>query len=187
MIPAALSQLTFLILNLADAFFVGRTGDTYQISAMTITFPIVMLASCVGTIFGAGGIANMAAELGKGNREKVKVYSVFSLYAAAAVIIVLSLILLAVKEPLLYRIGADDHSAVFCVDYLFWTFHIACVPLVLSQVFSQLFLSEGESKISAAGIAGAGILNVILDPVFIFGCHMGMAGAGHRWSLPHGA
>lgn len=178
MIPAALSQLTFLILNLADAFFVGRTGDTYQISAMTITFPIVMLASCVGTIFGAGGNANMAAELGKGNREKAKVYSVFSLYAAAAVIIVLSFILLAVKEPLLYRIGADDHSAVFCVDYLFWTFHIACVPLVLSQVFSQLFLSEGESKISAAGIAGAGILNVILDPVFIFGCHMGMAGAG---------
>ena len=42
-LPAALSQLTFLILNLADAFFVGRTGDTFQISAMTITFPIVMI------------------------------------------------------------------------------------------------------------------------------------------------
>lgn len=177
-IPAALSQLTFLILNLADAFFVGRTGDTFQISAMTITFPVVMLASCIGTIFGAGGNANMAAELGKNNREKAKTFSAFSIYAAAVVTIVVSFILLASKEPLLYLIGADESSVDFCKDYLFWTFHIACVPLVLSQVFSQLFLAEGESKISAIGIAGAGLLNVILDPVFIFGFDMGIEGAG---------
>lgn len=177
-VPAALSQLTFLILNLADAFFVGRTGDTFQISAMTITFPVVMLASCVGTIFGAGGNANMASELGKGDKERAKVFSTFSLYAAAAVTVILSLILLAGKEPMLYMIGADSSSVGFCKDYLFWVFHVACVPLVLSQVFSQLFLAEGESKISAIGIAGAGLLNVILDPLFIFGFDMGVAGAG---------
>lgn len=177
-IPAALSQLTFLILNLADAFFVGRTGDTFQISAMTITFPIVMLASCIGTIFGAGGNANMATELGKEERERAKTFSAFSIYTAAGVTIILSLVLLAVKEPLLYMVGADGSSVGFCKDYLFWTFHIACVPLVLSQVFSQLFLAEGESQISAFGIAGAGLLNVILDPIFIFGCNMGVAGAG---------
>lgn len=177
-IPAALSQLTFLVLNLADAFFVGCTQDTFQISAMTITFPVVMLASCIGTVFGAGGNANMATELGKENRERAKTFSVFSVYMASAVTMILSFILLAVKEPLLYTIGADENSVGFCKDYLFWTFHIACVPLVLSQVFSQLFLAEGESKISAIGIAGAGLLNVILDPVFIFGCHMGVAGAG---------
>lgn len=177
-VPAALSQLTFLILNLADAFFVGRTGDTFQISAMTITFPVVMLASCIGTVFGAGGNANMATELGKENRERAKTFSAFSIYAAGAVTIVLSFVLLAKKEALLYMIGADDNSIGFCKDYLFWTFHIACVPLVLSQVFSQLFLAEGESKISAIGIAGAGFFNVVLDPVFIFGCHMGVAGAG---------
>ncbi len=177
-IPAALSQLTFLILNLADAFFVGRTGDTFQISAMTITFPVVMLASCIGTIFGAGGNANMAAELGKENRDGAKTFSAFSIYTACMVTVILSFILLAVKEPMLYMIGADENSVNFCKDYLFWTFHMACVPLVLSQVLSQLFLAEGESKISAIGIAGAGLLNVILDPVFIFGCHMGMAGAG---------
>ncbi len=177
-IPAALSQLTFLILNLADAFFVGRTGDTYQISAMTITFPVVMLASCVGTIFGAGGNANIAAELGKGDREKAKSFSVFSVYTASVVTMILSIILLITKEPLLYMIGADENSLNFCKGYLLWTFHVACVPLVLSQVFSQLFLAEGESKISAIGIAGAGLLNVILDPLFIFGFHMGVAGAG---------
>lgn len=177
-VPAALSQLTFLILNLADAFFVGRTEDTFQISAMTITFPVVMLASCIGTIFGAGGNANIAAELGKGDRERAQNFAAFSLYTAALVSAVLSIVLLLTKEPLLYRIGADENSFGFCKDYLFWTFHMACIPLVLSQVFSQLFLAEGETQISALGIAGAGLLNVILDPVFIFGCHMGVAGAG---------
>lgn len=177
-LPAALSQLTFLILNLADAFFVGRTGDTFQISAMTITFPIVMILTCMGTIFGVGANANMATELGKGHRERAKNYSVFAIYAASTITILLSLILLAVKEPLLLMIGADENSIGFCKDYLVWTFHMACIPLVLSQVFSQLFLAEGESKISAIGIAGAGALNVILDPIFIFGFHMGIAGAG---------
>ena len=177
-LPAALSQLTFLILNLADAFFVGRTGDTFQISAMTITFPVVMILTCTGTIFGVGANANMASELGKGNREKAKNFSAFAIYAAGAVTVALSFILLAVKEPLLLMIGADENSIGFCMDYLVWTFHMACVPLVLSQIFSQLFLAEGESKIAGIGIAGAGALNVILDPIFIFGFHMGVAGAG---------
>lgn len=177
-LPAALSQLTFLILNLADAFFVGRTGDIFQISAMTITFPVVMILTCIGTIFGTGANANMASELGKGNREQAKKFSAFAIYTSGAITIILSIILLFVKEPLLLMIGADENSLGFCMDYLVWTFHTACVPLVLSQVFSQLFLAEGESKISAIGIAGAGALNVILDPIFIFGFHMGIAGAG---------
>lgn len=177
-IPTVLSQLTFLVLNLADAFFVGRTGDTFQISSMAITFPVVMLISCVGTIFGAGGNANMAAELGGGNRERAKNFSAFSVYAAITVVILMSLIFLAAKKPILYKIGADKDSIGFCSDYLLWTFHVGCVPLVLSQVFSNLFAAEGESQIAAAGIGLAGILNVILDPIFIFPCGMGVAGAG---------
>ena len=56
-VPTVLSQLAFLLLNLADAFFVGRTGDMYQVSAMTITFPVIMMMNCVTTIFAAGGNA----------------------------------------------------------------------------------------------------------------------------------
>lgn len=178
MIPTVLSQLTFLVLNLADAFFVGRTGDTYQISSMAITFPVVMLISCVGTIFGAGANANMASELGRGNRKRAKMFSSFSIYTAAVTVMILSLILLFKKDAILYSIGADDHSLVFCREYLLWTFHVGCVPLVLSQVFSALFASEGESKIAAAGVGLAGVLNVLLDPIFIFPLKMGVAGAG---------
>ena len=182
-LPAALSQLTILILNLADAFFVGRTGDTYQISAMTVTFPIMMIVSCVANVFGVGANAKMATELGRDNRKRAKIFSSFAVYTSAATVIVLSLILLAFENTLLYSVGADDSSIGFCRDYLLWTFHVGCVPLVLSQVFSQLFLAEGESKISAFGIACAGVLNVILDPIFIFTFNMGIGGAGFATAI----
>lgn len=145
---------------------------------MTITFPVMMTISCVANVFGIGANAKMATELGKGNRKRAKTFSSFAVYTSAAVVILLSLILLAAEKPLLYSIGADENSVGFCQNYLLWIFHVGCVPLVLSQVFSQLYLAEGESKISAFGIGCAGLLNVFLDPLFIFGFGMGIAGAG---------
>ena len=56
----------------ADAFFVGRTGDTYQISAMTITFPVAMMMACTATIFGTGGNANIASCLGRWDKKRAK-------------------------------------------------------------------------------------------------------------------
>lgn len=86
--PTVLGQLAFLLLNLADAFFVGQTGDTYQVAAMTITFPVIMMMTCVTTIFATGGNATIVAALGKGNRERAKQAAVFSLYTALALVVV---------------------------------------------------------------------------------------------------
>lgn len=176
-IPSALSQLTVLIQNLADAFFVGRTGDTYQISAMTVTFPVVMLITCIATVFGAGANTNIAAELAKGNSKRAKHFSVFSIYTAAAIMLLISTAVGIIKVPMLTVIGANESSLDYCKDYLFWTIHAGCLPMLLSQIMAQLFLAEGRSKISAFGISGAAILNVILDPIFIFGFKMQIEGA----------
>ncbi len=69
-LPAVISQLATLILNLTDAFFVGRTGDEFQIGAMTITLPLIMLMTVIATVFGAGGNANIASSLGARNPER---------------------------------------------------------------------------------------------------------------------
>lgn len=177
-IPSVISQLATLILNLTDAFFVGRTGDTYQISAMTITFPLVMFMTCTATIFGTGGNANVAAALAEKNYEKVKKFSSFSFYTAMFVISCISLLLLAVKEPCLGLLGADSTSMEYCNGYLLWVVHIPCAAMVGSQVMSQLFVAEGETRIASIGIAGAGIINIILDPVFVLGLGQGIVGAG---------
>ena len=177
-IPSVISQLTFLILNLADAFFVGRTEDTYQIAAMTITFPVCMTIICIANIFGVGANANIATELGKGNKERAKNFSSFAIITASILVVLISVIVAFIKEPLLAQIGADENSMPHCLNYIFWAFHMGCIPLMLAQLLSQLFLAEGETKWGAFGIMLAGILNIALDPLFIFVFDMGVAGAG---------
>lgn len=177
-IPAVISQLATLILNLTDAFFVGRTGDTNQISAMTITFPLVMLMTCIAMIFGAGGNANVASALAEKDYRKAKQFSAFAFYMSMIVISAISILLLFVQSPCLYFLGANEVSVNFCSGYLLWVLHIPCAAMVGSQVFSQLFVAEGETKVASIGIAGGGIINIILDPVFVFGLNQGIVGAG---------
>lgn len=177
-LPAVISQLATLILNLTDAFFVGRTGDTFQISAMTVTLPLVMTMTVIATIFGAGGNANVAASLGTKNPKRAKTFSVFAIYTAITVIAVISLIIFLFEKQLLGILGADENSYGFCQGYVLWVLHVACVPMVFSQVMAQLFTAEGETKLASIGIAGAGLLNVVLDPIFIFVFKQGIAGAG---------
>ncbi len=176
--PAVISNLATMIFNLTDAFFVGRTGDTFQISAMTITLPLVLTMSAVSMIFGAGGNANVAACLGAGQEKRARHFSAFALYTALAAILVISCGVWLFERPLLPLLGANEDSYIYCKGYLFWVYHAACIPMVFSQVVSQLFSAQGDTRIASIGITGAGLLNVVLDPVMIFGMRMGIIGAG---------
>ena len=177
-IPAVMSQLASLILNLTDAFFVGRTGDKFQISAMTITLPLIMTVNVISTVFGAGANANIAASLGAKDYEKTKRYSAFSMYSALIVTAVISALIAGMKAPLLRLLGASESSAGFCRGYVLWALHVSCIPSVFAHVMAQLFYAEGDTRPAGFGIAASGILNAILDPVFMFGFKMGIVGAG---------
>lgn len=131
MFPTVISQLAFLLLNLADAFFVGRTGDMYQVSAMTITFPVIMMMNCVTTIFATGGNANIAVALGVGDREQARRTAVFSLYTATGIVVVYALAVYALQKPVFRLLRARDHSIGFCEDYLFWALVGSSIPFSL--------------------------------------------------------
>lgn len=177
-LPAVISQLATLILNLTDAFFVGQTGDAFQISAMTITMPLILIMTVIATVFGAGGNANVAASLGAKKPEGARYFSAFAVYTAISVIAVISILIFIFESHFLSILGANEGSMDFCRGYIKWTLHIACVPMVFSQVMAQLFSSQGDTKLASIGITGAGIINVILDPIFIFIFKQGIVGAG---------
>lgn len=177
MVPTVLSQMAALLLNLADAFFVGRTGDAYQVSAMTLTFPIYLCMTVIPIMFGAGGNASIAASLGIGDRARAKRYATFSLYTALLLGLLYGVLTTGFGVPLLTALGASEHSLGYCMDYMRWAILFGCVPLTFNQVISQLFLAEGEGKIAGFGITLSSILNVVLDPIFIFVFDMGIGGA----------
>ena len=177
MVPTVMSQLAALLLNLADAFFIGRTGDAYQVAAMTLTFPIYLCMTCVATIFSAGGNASIAASLGVGSRERAKRYAVFSLYSSLFIALLYAVGTTVFRTPMLTALGASEYSIGFCKEYLFWTILMGSVPYTFNQVIAQLFLAEGEGKIAGFGVTMTSILNVVLDPIFIFAFDMGIGGA----------
>lgn len=183
MVPTILSQMAALLLNLADAFFIGQTGDPYQVAAMTLTFPVYLCMTCIAIIFGAGGNANLAASLGRGEREKAKRYAAFSVYSAIALVIVYALAVTFFRTPILTALGASRDTMQFCKDYLFWTVLVGSIPLTFNQVISQLFLAEGEGKIAGFGVTMTSVLNIVLDPFFVFPLGMGIAGAALATAL----
>lgn len=177
-IPTVLSQLIHVIYSLADTFFVGHTGDEMQISALTLTFPIFMMITCVGNLFGIGANSYMSRALGRGEREEARKSSVIALYAAMAVSLLLSVAAGVWMEPLLYFVGASDGNLPHAAEYLKWTIVLGMLPSVASLVIGHELRAVGETGKASRGMIGGGLANIVLDYLLIFPCGMGVAGAG---------
>ena len=100
-VPTVLSQIAAMLLNLADSFFVGRTGDPYQVAAMGLTFPIYVTMTIIAAIMGVGGNASIAASLGKRDRERAKKVSVFCMYTGLIAVAIFGVGFTAFRTPIL--------------------------------------------------------------------------------------
>lgn len=176
-LPTVLSNLIGILYNLADTFFVGHTGNTAQIAALGIVTPVFLVMAVVSAIFSVGANAGISAALGAGNRDRARQVASFSIYTALAIGCVIAVILAFVLKPFLYLIGAGETTIDYCVSYLVWTLFGGCIPLISSHLLAQCFLAEGETRIAGIGASIGGILNIILDPIFIFTFNMGITGA----------
>lgn len=182
-IPTIISQLITLIYNWTDTFFVGQLQDTYQMAAVTICHPAFMVSTAIANLFGVGGASAISRALGNKNDNRVKKISTFCLLYAIITSIIYSLIIFVFKTPLLYFLGADNTTINYCEQYLFWVVIIGSVPTVVSSTFSHLVRSTGKAKQASIGIAIGGIINIILDPIFIFALDLKIAGAAIATSI----
>ena len=98
-IPTVLSQLVTLIYNLADTFFVGRTNDPSQVAALTLSFPIFMMLTMVGNLFGIGANSFISRSLGQGDKKRAKRASTFAFYGAIITTIGIAVVLLGFMHP----------------------------------------------------------------------------------------
>ena len=175
--PTIISQIITVVYNMADTFFIGQMDDPAQVAAATLIMPIFMMLTGFANLFGIGGASLISRCLGLGNREKAKNCAAFSIWGAVAVGIVYGLAVFAALPLLLPFIGADASTYDYCRDYLVWTVTIGGIPTILSACLSHLVRAEGYSKEASIGIALGGIMNIILDPIFIFAMDLGVSGA----------
>lgn len=138
-IPTIISQLITLIYNLADAFFVGRTGNPYMIAAVSLVFPVFAITVALSNLFGVGGGSLMSRCLGEGDEKSARQVSAFSLYGSLAGALVFSLTLYFLRRPILVLLGASPATYAYTETYLFLVVTLGTLPTVLSGTLAQLF------------------------------------------------
>src|SRR5699024_9000748 len=119
--------------------------------------------------------------------KDIKYVSAFSVWGGAAVTLLFSIGTYLARRPLLTFLGASPDTYGFAESYLFWVVVLGGVPTMVSLTLGHLLRSEGHARPASAGMMFGGILNVVLDPVLIFGFDMGVAGAAIATAFSHAA
>lgn len=181
-LPAMLGQLTTLIYNIADTFFVSLTKEPVMIAAVTLCAPLLLIIMSIACIFGMGGSSVIARLLGEEKREESGTTMNFCVYAmgiAGMITLALGLVFL---QPLAELSGADAENITYTCDYLKWIF-MGAPFIMLANGFVHLFRSVGLIKESTMGLVLGNVINMILDYVFIVILNWGTAGAALATSL----
>ncbi len=167
-VPTIISQLITMIYNLADTFFIGSTDDPYKVAASSVAFVLVFAMNCLSNLFGVGGGSLISRLLGEKRDKDAASVASFSFYGSLLISAVYSVLLYIFMDPFLRLLGATDNTIAYASDYALWVVVIGAVPSTLGLTLSHLLRSEGYAKHSSIGLGMGGILNIILDPIFMF-------------------
>ena len=176
-LPTILSQLVTVLYNMADTYFIGQMNDPNQVAAATLSMPPFLLLTGLANLFGIGGASMISRSLGKGDRDRARKGAAFSIWAAGATALLYGLLIFFLRPWLLPLIGADADTIDYCTRYVVWTITIGALPTVLTATFAHLVRAEGYARQASIGVGMGALLNVILDPIFIFGFSMEILGA----------
>ena len=181
-IPSIISQLVTIVYNMADTFFVGQTGDSLQVAAVSLTNPCFIFMMAVANVLGMGGSALLSASLGAKNEERARRTSAFVLYGSIIAGVIIAAVLLIFQNPILRLFGADKTTIGFARSYVRWI-AVGAPFIIWSAAASFVVRSAGASKEAMIGNMIGTIANIILDPIFISVWHKGAGGAAIATTL----
>ena len=158
-------------------FFIGQLNDPLQVAAATIAMPCFMFLTAFANLFGMGGSSLISRCLGLGDKEKARHTAAFCIWTGIIVSFIYGIAVM-LMEPVLFPIlGAKAETWEYLKKYVFWTIGIGAVPTVMNAEFAHLIRAEGYSKPAGFGVALGGVLNIALDPIFVFVLRMNIMGA----------
>lgn len=167
-VPAIISQLINLVYNVADTMFLGMTGDAYKIAGVSLAFPLFMFMIPLSALFGFGGGGLMSRLYGAGDKANAKRVTAFSFYCSLMVAAAYSAIILVFMDPLLSMLGASENTLPYVRTYILLVVVSGNIPAILANTLATFLRNAGYSNIASIGQSGGGILNIILDPLFMF-------------------
>ena len=167
-IPTIISQLIALIYNIADTWFIGQTDNPYMVAAASLVATVFLMTAGVSNLFGVGGGSLVVRLLGSNREEEARKVASLSLVMAGAASVAFSALCLMFMNPLLRLLGASDNTIGYARQYLLIVVIIGGLPTVMASTMSAMLRNIGYSKEAGFGLGLGGVLNVILDPIFMF-------------------
>lgn len=167
-LPTIISQLIVLVYNMADTFYLGRTNNPFMVAGVSLILPVFNICLSLAGLAGIGGGALISRLLGAGEAKEAEKVSAFSISLAVVTTAVFSVGMLLFMNPILRLLGASGNTLTFAAQYSFCVIVLGGIPTVLSNVMANLLRSVGESGKAGFGIAMGGVLNILLDPLFMF-------------------
>lgn len=167
--PTVIGQIILVLYNMADTFFIGLTGSDAMITAATVCMPAFMFLQAISNLFGVGGASVISRALGARDLQRAKDTASFAFWGCAAVTVLYSLGAWIFAGPFVDLLGGSNplvHD--YAVEYLTFTVVIGGLATSLNALLAHLVRSEGRSLQASIGVALGGVMNIALDPLFMF-------------------
>ena len=177
-VPTVFAQIVNLLYNMVDRIYVGRIPEVghLALAGLGVTFPVIMLISAFAALIGAGGAPQAAICMGRkdmGQAEKILGTCITALCVMA---VALSVLFYIVKEPILMWFGASEQTIGYANSYL-EIYLIGTISVQIALGLNMFITCQGFAKTGMLTVLIGAVLNIILDPIFIFGFNMGVQGA----------
>ena len=167
-VPTIISQLIALIYNMADTWFIGRTNNPYMVAASSLVLTVFLMAGARANLFGVGGGSLMVRLMGRKDETEARKVASWTIAMAALASVVFSLLCFVFMNPLLRLLGASDNTIGYARQYLLFVVVVGGMANVVSNVMSLMLRNAGYSREAAFGLGMGGLLNIALDPLFMF-------------------
>ena len=176
-IPTIIGQIVNLLYNIVDRIFIGKmaSGDI-AMAGVGVAMPIILLVSAFAMLLAAGGAPLTAIEMGKQDNDKAEeiMSNCFSMLVSVGLL--LTIVFFIFREPILWAFGASKATIGYGLDYL--SIYLIGTVFVQISLGMNLFINtQGFTKIGMITVIIGAVINIILDPILIFGFNMGVKGA----------
>ena len=176
-LPSVVMMLFTSVYSVVDGLFVSNFAGETAVAAINLIFPLFMIFGSIGFMIGAGGSALVSKTLGEGDKERANKYFSMLVYITAGIGVFIAVAGQFAVEPVAKLLGAkEDPILGYCV--LYGRILLGTQPFfILQNIFQSFFVTAEKPRLGLIATASAGVLNIILDAVFVAGCGLGLTGA----------
>ncbi|MBP3372882.1 MAG: polysaccharide biosynthesis C-terminal domain-containing protein, partial [Clostridia bacterium] len=177
-VPTVVAQLINMLYNIVDRIYIGHIRDigSLALTGVGVCMPLIMIVSAFACLVSSGGAPRSSIFLGKGDTESAQ-KALNNCFSALLILsVVLTEVLFFLNEPLLLLFGASENTIGYAVDYMN-IYALGTIFVQMTLGMNSFITAQGYTSVSMVSVVIGAVSNIILDPIFIFACNMGVKGA----------